>query len=122
MQSKRRDLQLKRLHRETNDNTLIVIVATTMNNNNLFLDIKGACHLNVHCMLSVSANTKKNVLFQWNRQNKGPALLTITLLVHRSYYNLIMFGSRWLGWKWIATWKKGTVFFFQFFPVFYWSH
>ena len=37
--SKHRDLQLKWLHRETNDNTLIVIVATTMNNNNLFLDI-----------------------------------------------------------------------------------
>ena len=29
----------KWLYRETNDNTLIVIVSTTMNNNNLFLDI-----------------------------------------------------------------------------------
>ena len=36
-QLKRRDLHLKWLHHETNDNTLIVIVSTTMNNN-LFLD------------------------------------------------------------------------------------
>ena len=39
-QWKRRDLHLKVTTRATNENTLIFIVSTTMNNNNLFLDLE----------------------------------------------------------------------------------
>ena len=40
MQSKRRDLHYKWPHRETNENTLLLLYFTTMNNSNIFYDNK----------------------------------------------------------------------------------
>ena len=38
-------------------------------------------------------DSQQAYLFQWNRQNNGRVLLTITLLVHRNNFSLFLAGD-----------------------------
>ena len=61
--------------------------------------LEGQCHLVF--LFSVTLKKQKTYLNQWNRQNNG-YLTDYNYPTCAQKLVLILYGCRWLGWKWIA--------------------